>query len=144
MGNYYCSVRNFGKSFFCSWRTKTRFWSPKSCLNDATTAIILNQSNHQHFLVMVHSQRKVEVQYCNKRLSFPGVIACNLIFFRHFDRFSPKGGNRIYCHYSYILMKVNPTYNSSWQIILKMSIFHIGNHTRHSSFSVMLRPLNWL
>jgi len=51
------------------------FLSPKSCLNNAATAIVLYQSNHQCFLVMAHSQRKVEMQYCDKRLSFLGVTA---------------------------------------------------------------------
>jgi len=38
-------------------------------------AIMLHQSNHQHFLMKVCSYRKVEVQYCDKRSSFPGVTA---------------------------------------------------------------------
>jgi len=96
MGNYYCGVRNFWKSLFCTWRTKTHFLKPKSCLNDTVMAIVYYQSNHQCFLVMVHSQKEVEVQYCDKRLSFPGVTARNLIFFRHLDRFPPQAGNIIY------------------------------------------------
>jgi len=113
MINYYCGVRNFQESFFCSWQTKTHFWSQKFGLNDAATVIVLNQSNHLCFFPMVHSQGKVEVQNCDKRLSFDGVTARNLIFFRHLDQFPPQGGNRIYCHYSCIVMRVSPTYNSS-------------------------------
>jgi len=41
MGNYYCGVKDFWKSFFCPWQMKTLFWSPKSCFSDAATAIIL-------------------------------------------------------------------------------------------------------
>jgi len=57
-------------------------------------------------LVMVHSQRKVEVQHYDKRSSFPGVTDRIFIFCRHFNQFPPQGGNRIDHHCSCILMRV--------------------------------------
>ena len=113
MGDYYCGVRKFWQSFVWSLWTKTHFWTPKSCLNDAITAIVLHQSNHRYFLAKVCSQRKVEVQYCNNRSLFPRVAACNLVICRHFDRFPPQGGNRIYRHCSCIQVRVSPTHNNS-------------------------------
>jgi len=112
-----------------SFALKPIFLNPKSCLhvNDAATATVLYQSNHQSnhqcacFLVMVHSQKKVKMQYCDKRLSFPGVTACNL---RHLNRFPSQGGNRIYRHYSCILMRVSPAISKSFW---RFSFFYIGN-----------------
>jgi len=100
-------------SFVWSLRRETNFLSPKSCLNDTAMAITLHQSNHQYFLMKVCSYRKVEVQYCDKRSSFPGVTARNVKDFTYFDRFPSQEGGRICCHCSCILMRVGPTYNSS-------------------------------
>ena len=113
MGDYYCGVRKFWLPFIWSSRTKTHFLSPKSCLNDAATAIMLHQSNHQCYLMKVCSHRKVEVQYCDKRSLFPRDTARNVTIFTYFDRFPPQEGDRIYCHCSCILVRVGPTYNSS-------------------------------
>ena len=44
-----------------------------------------SQSNYKYFLVKVCSQRKVELQYCDKRSSFPGVTARNYVICKYFD-----------------------------------------------------------
>ena len=74
----------------------TYFSIPHFCLNDAA-AIVLHQSNHWYFLVKVYSQREVEVQqYCDKRLSFPGVTAYNLTICRNYDWFPSQWSSIIY------------------------------------------------
>ena len=55
MGDYYCGVNyhSFGL------RRQKPFLGPKPCLNYATIAIMLHQSNHQYFLMNLCSHRKV-------------------------------------------------------------------------------------
>jgi len=64
----------------------TCFLSPKSSPNDAATAIMLHQSNHQCFVMKVCLHRKVEVQYYDRRSSFSGVTACNDIILIDFQQ----------------------------------------------------------
>jgi len=92
---------------------KNPFLGLNSCLNDATMAIMLHQSNHQYFMMKICSHRKVEVQYCDKRSLFPRVTARGVVIFTYFDRFPPHEGDRIYHHCSCIQVRVGPTYNSS-------------------------------
>ena len=82
MGDYNCGVRKFWLS--SSWM-KILFLGLKSCLNDATMDIMLHQLNHQYFLMKVCSHRKVEVQYWDKKSSFPGVTARSVMIFTYFD-----------------------------------------------------------
>jgi len=71
------------------------FLGLKSCLNDATMAIMLLQSNHQYLLMKVCSHRKVEVQYCDKLLPFLGVVAHSVMIFTYFNPFSHQEGDGI-------------------------------------------------
>jgi len=114
MGNYYCGVRNFWKSFFCSWQRKTHFWARNPVWHNAATAIVLCQSTNAFFLWWYTRRGRLKCNILIKDYHFLELVAAhNLIFFRHLDRSPTQGGNRIYRHYSCILMRVSPTYNSN-------------------------------